>query len=287
MPQDRIFINYRRADTRWAASRLYDELGRRFGHDRLFMDVDSIPAGADFVDHLHRHVDQCAAVLVLIGRDWLTLANDDGVRRIDDADDFVTLEIARALERDIPVIPVLVDGADPPLAGDLPAALQPLCRRQAVRIDHETYRGDFDQIAAAVAPFAGRRRRPGFRAAAVGGAAALALGAGAGLYLMQEPKAPILGAWGYKQGAIVWSSIERADYTWNSDIGVVVGDFDGRVFTGRWREEKSDALCQVVWEGTRHWGRVEFRFNAEMTAFTGVWGHCDQPMKASWNGERR
>ncbi|MEM7525906.1 MAG: toll/interleukin-1 receptor domain-containing protein, partial [Pseudomonadota bacterium] len=148
----KIFINYRRADTRWAAARIYDDLGERFGHDRLFMDVDSIPAGADFVEHLNRHVDECEAILVLIGRDWLTLTSEDGVRRIDDQADFVTIEIARALQRGVRVIPVLVDGADAPADKDLPELIKPLCRRQALRIDHDSYRRDFDAVAAALAP---------------------------------------------------------------------------------------------------------------------------------------
>lgn len=147
---ERIFINYRRADTRWAAARLYDGLVQLLGTDRLFMDVDSIPPGADFVEYLNEYVDRSKAIVVLIGPHWLDGINDSGVRRVDDPDDFVNIEISRALARNVSVIPVLVDGARMPTETQLPDNLSGLARRQAVRLGHETYRQDIERLSRAL-----------------------------------------------------------------------------------------------------------------------------------------
>ncbi len=290
MARDRIFINYRRADTKWAAARLFDDLGRRFGPDRLYMDVDSIPAGADFVTHLSEHVDRCAAVLVLIGREWLTLETPGGQRRIDDPSDFVTFEITRALERGIPVVPVLVDGATMPEAEEMPEAIRPLCRRQAVRIGHESYRGDFDQIAASIAPLVGGGGNAGRRIAVAAAALfAVALAAGGAFFLTGavDPPASLVGSWRHDKGTIDWQTNERAIYDWNSDQGVLNGEFDGRSFRGHWREEVSDQPCPLARDGSRYWGKVDFHFDPELASFQGQWGYCDEEMTGVWNGTRR
>ena len=116
----KIFINYRRDDLIGMAGRLHDRLAQTFGHDNLFIDVDNIPVGADFVAHLNSQVAGCNVLLVVIGPNWLNAKDESGGRRIDDPDDFVAIEIAAALTRDIRVIPVLVDGARVPKASELP-----------------------------------------------------------------------------------------------------------------------------------------------------------------------
>ncbi|HMF20557.1 MAG TPA: tetratricopeptide repeat protein [Pseudolabrys sp.] len=130
----KIFINYRRDDSIGVAGRLYDRLAQSFGRDELFMDVDHIPAGVDFVAHLNSQVAACNIILVVIGPRWLEAKDENGGRRLDNQDDFVTIEIATALARNIRVIPVLVDGARMPKAGELPDPLKPLARRQAVEV---------------------------------------------------------------------------------------------------------------------------------------------------------
>src|SRR5215469_4681140 len=122
----KIFINYRRDDSPGTAGRLHDRLAQTFGRNNLFMDVDHIPAGVDFVEYLHSQVAACRVFLAVIGRNWLDAKDDDGRRRLDNPDDFVAIEIAAALSRDIRVIPVLVDGALMPKARDLPEPLKPL-----------------------------------------------------------------------------------------------------------------------------------------------------------------
>ena len=129
-----IFINYRREDSIGTAGRLHDRLAQTFGRDKLFMDLDHIPAGIDFVEHLNSQVAECGVILVVIGVNWLSAKDESGDRRLDSPDDFVAIEIAAALTRDIRVIPVLVNGASMPKASELPASLKPLARRQAAEV---------------------------------------------------------------------------------------------------------------------------------------------------------
>jgi len=113
-----IFINYRREDSISTAGRLYDRLSQTFGRKNIFMDVDHIPAGVDFVVHLNSQVAACNIILVVIGPHWLEAKDENGGRRLDNPDDFVVIEIATALARNIRVIPVLVDGARMPKAAN-------------------------------------------------------------------------------------------------------------------------------------------------------------------------
>ena len=145
---DTIFINYRREDSISTAGRLHDRLAQTFGKKNLFMDVDSIPAGVDFVAHLSNQVAACNVVLVVIGRNWLNARDESGERRLDDPDDFVAIEIAAALARDIRVIPVLVDGARMPKPRELPESLKPLARRQAVEVRHTHFAKDAEALVA-------------------------------------------------------------------------------------------------------------------------------------------
>lgn len=142
-----IFISYRRGDSAGAAGRLFDRLEQKLGRRRVFMDVDSIEPGLDFVDVLNRHLEQCDAMLVVIGPSWLEAKNPHGVRRLDDEGDFVRMEVGAALSRSIRVIPVLVDGALPITALDLPEDLKALARRQALEIRHDRFGSDADQLA--------------------------------------------------------------------------------------------------------------------------------------------
>jgi hypothetical protein len=138
----KIFINYRRDDSISTAGRLHDRLAQTFGRKNLFMDVDHVPAGVDFVEYLHSQVAACDAFLAVIGPDWLDAKDDDGRRRLDNPDDFVTIEIAAALARNIRVIPVLVDGARMPKADKLPDSLKPIVRRNAVEIRNTQFGRD-------------------------------------------------------------------------------------------------------------------------------------------------
>ena len=127
----RIFLNYRREDSRADAGRLYDHLSHRFGPDNIFMDVDNIPPSHDFVEVIQNAVGSCDVLLAVIGRQWLTITDPQGQRRLDNPEDFVRLEIVTALERGIRMIPVLVGGASMPRSTELPDVLQSFARCQA------------------------------------------------------------------------------------------------------------------------------------------------------------
>jgi TIR domain len=143
----KIFINYRRDDAISTAGRLHDRLAQTFGRKNLFMDVDHIPAGVDFVDYLHGQVAACDVFLAVIGPNWLDAKDDGGRRRFDNPDDFVTIEIAAALARNIRVIPVLVDGARTPKADRLPDSVKPLVRRNAVEVRNTNFGRDAEALA--------------------------------------------------------------------------------------------------------------------------------------------
>src|SRR5688500_704955 len=116
----KLFISYRRFDTRGVAGRLSDTLGAYFGDERVFRDIENIAGGADFGDVIEQNLQTADAVIVLIGPDWLTLKNDTGLRRLDDPKDWVAAEIAAAIEMKKPIFPVLVEGASMPRAEELP-----------------------------------------------------------------------------------------------------------------------------------------------------------------------
>ena len=106
-----IFINYRRSMTAAAAGRLHDRLEHHFSKNDLFMDVDAIEPGLDFVITLNEQVNRCRAFVAVIGPNWAGASDGAGQRRLDNPDDYVRIEIEAALQRNVRVIPVLVDGA--------------------------------------------------------------------------------------------------------------------------------------------------------------------------------
>ena len=178
----RIFISYRREDSAGHAGRLFDRLEQRFGKSNVFMDVSgSIEPGIDFVDAIDRAVGSCDVLIVMIGKDWTACTDAAGQRRLDDPEDFIRLETVSALERDIRVIPVLVQGAAMPLAEDLPDDLRPLARRQAIELSDTRWEFDVEKLvrglerALSGSAASGRRRIPWLP---VAGAALLALAVG-------------------------------------------------------------------------------------------------------------
>jgi len=151
----RIFISYRREDAAADAGRLADHLSQRFGKDRVFLDVDAIAPGSDFVQALHASLEQTAAVLIVIGPRWTSVSGTDGARRLESPSDFVRLEVEAALGRTIPVVPVLVQGARMPKAEDLPAPLTGLATRQAVSLDYDEFHDDANRLCDRLAPMIG------------------------------------------------------------------------------------------------------------------------------------
>ena len=145
-----IFISYRREESRWSARSLYDRLSARFDRKQIFMDIDAIALGEDFVRAIEKTVGECDVLIAVIGAHWLTSIDEQDGRRLDNPEDFVRREIATALKRDIRVIPVLVDGAVMPRPTDLPDDLKPLVRRNALRVSDTGFDDDCRRLVAAV-----------------------------------------------------------------------------------------------------------------------------------------
>ena len=141
-----VFLSYRRSDVGGYAGRLADALLQRLGPDSVFQDVVAIAPGQDFTAAIDRALDDCDAVLAVIGPGWLTSATPQGSRRLLEADDYVRLELARVLDRNVRVVPVLVGGAALPAGSELPDELQGLVRRQAVVLHDETWHQDVNGL---------------------------------------------------------------------------------------------------------------------------------------------
>src|SRR6476469_2291176 len=146
----KVFISYRREDSAPYAGRLYDRLVARFGEDQVFIDIDQIDPGEDFAEVINRKVGTCDIAIIAIGPDWLHATDASGKRRLDDEEDFVRMEIVAALQRKIRVIPVLVGGAQMPRKQDLPEALAPLSRRNAIELSETRFHADVNRLIEAI-----------------------------------------------------------------------------------------------------------------------------------------
>lgn len=142
-----IFISYRRQDSQSAAGRLADSLKEHLSEAAIFRDVDTIEAGADFVNAINAALESCGVLLAVIGPRWISIQDDAGQRRLDDPNDYNRLELVTALGRaDVRVIPVLVDGAAMPAVEALPADLKALARRNALELTDKRWDYDISQL---------------------------------------------------------------------------------------------------------------------------------------------
>lgn len=193
-----IFVSYRREDSGGYAGRIADGLQQRFGAEAIFRDVDSLRGGLSFETALDQRLRQCDAMVVVIGRQWASIADPHGRPRLLAADDWVRREIEEGLRRGIPVIPVLVGGATLPRKDELPESLQPLLVRQAIELrDGRAWKGDLRLLGDDIEEAAGhevcalgralRRLRGRWPWLAVGAAAVAALA----VYLSKPQPAPL------------------------------------------------------------------------------------------------
>jgi hypothetical protein len=141
----KIFISYRVQDTAGETGRLVDALKHHFDDDQLFMDIENLEPGADFTEAISRSLSICDVVLVVIGPRW-TGPREGQPPRIQEENDWVRLEVATALQRNVRVVPLLVDGGSLPRLEDLPPDLQPLLRRQSMEISNKRWRYDTEQL---------------------------------------------------------------------------------------------------------------------------------------------
>ncbi len=141
-----IFISYRRHEALKEARAIFEKLSREFGAGQVFIDLEGLDYGVDFVESLDRQLQHCEVMLALIGPGWLGSPDDHGGRRLDDANDFVRIELRTALQRNIRVVPVLFDGAPMPRTVDLPADLEPLARRNKIDLDFHRFDADIGRL---------------------------------------------------------------------------------------------------------------------------------------------
>jgi hypothetical protein len=147
-----IFVSYRREDAEGEAGRLADDLAEIFHENSVFMDVNAIQPGRDFRKAIDESIHQCSVLLAILGPGWLDSRDASGRRRLDDESDFLRLEVASALQRDIPVIPVLVRGARMPRAEQLSTDIEELAYRNAVELTHARWKSDVQVLVRALRP---------------------------------------------------------------------------------------------------------------------------------------
>ena len=145
----KVFISYRRDDSAGYAHAIHSQLVHHFSKGQVFMDVDTVEPGVDFVRAIEKAVGECDVLIALIGKRWAR-GEASGTSRLDDTKDYVRLEVSTALARDIRVIPVLVDGMTMPNEDSLPPPLRPITRRNAIEISNTRFNYDVEQLIAAV-----------------------------------------------------------------------------------------------------------------------------------------
>lgn len=145
----RIFLSFRRADSKSFADNIYDALAEAFGRDNILSDVDDIPFGVDFRDYLWEEIAKQDMVLVLIGRGWAMVRDDFGRKVVENPADMVRMVIEMALQQKKMLIPLLVGGASMPVATDLPDSLHELCYRRPFEIQGSTgFKADVEKLIA-------------------------------------------------------------------------------------------------------------------------------------------
>jgi hypothetical protein len=162
-----IFISYRRDDEAGFAGRLADALASAFGADNVFRDIEDIHPGQDFVLTIEKQLKSVDVMLVMIGPAWLTISRN-GIRRLDEPDDFVRREIQAGLRSGKMVLPVLLDGASMPAEEDLPPAIGALARRQSFVLSDTAWSSDVARLVELIKSFFPVRRRSFMRWGLVG-----------------------------------------------------------------------------------------------------------------------
>jgi class 3 adenylate cyclase/tetratricopeptide (TPR) repeat protein len=142
----RIFLSYRRSDAPGHAGRLFDALAGRFGAEHVFMDVDAIEPGVDFTNAVRDAISSCDVFLALIGTQWLSSEDGAGRLRVFLDDDYLRVEVEQALQRSIPVVPVLVQGSAMPRPDELPMPIADLGHRNSVALSDPRWRQDVEAL---------------------------------------------------------------------------------------------------------------------------------------------
>ncbi len=240
MTEPHVFISYRRDDTAGYARALHDALARRWGEQRVFMDVDDIAAGDAFADVIGQEVGNARVLLVLIGPRWRG-ERADGTVRLHEPEDFVRREVAAGLARGMRVVPLLLDGATMPAPDQLPEALKPLAGRNAVVIGATSFAADVarlaDDLGAPQAPASTPTTSATRRVWLAGAAGVLALAAAAFVVVRLRPQvAPAAASTPPSASTPTSTSTSPARATVNGDWeAAVVYDWPNAHYTERFR----------------------------------------------------
>ncbi|MGH6769440.1 MAG: toll/interleukin-1 receptor domain-containing protein [Xanthobacteraceae bacterium] len=155
----RITVSYRRDDSEAITGRIFDRLIVRYGRDSVFRDIENIPPGVDFRQHIDAALKATDVLLIVIGRRWMGSARQ---ARIQDEADPVRIEVETALNRGIPVVPVLVGDTRMPVVSQLPATLKEFAFRNAVRVDSgQDFDHHIDRLSRALDRTLGAEVKPG------------------------------------------------------------------------------------------------------------------------------
>jgi hypothetical protein len=215
-----VFICYRRADSSGYTGRIHDDLASALGPDRVFMDIEAIEPGVDFVEAIRAAIGEGKVLLVIIGRKWLV--DDQGRRRLEQPNDHVRVEIETALQRRMPIVPVLVDGASMPDEAELPDSIKGLARRNACELSNQRWKFDMERLVSTVCKLAdlpptgaaGQTSRPAAPATAVATSS------------RAQQLRPYLVGGGGAIVLLVLLGIWLGDPGVEGDGGVVHGDYD-------------------------------------------------------------
>tara|TARA_Y100000052_G_scaffold26906_1_gene32882 strand:+ start:3708 stop:4586 length:879 start_codon:yes stop_codon:yes gene_type:complete len=154
-----VFISYRRSDSAAFSGRIADYFGYHQKDTHVFFDINGIEPGEDFAEKLRTQIESSEVVLAMIGETWLGACDTAGNRRLDDPGDFVRLELSTSLAMGARVIPVLLDRAQMPSAGDLPDDLKALANCNAQFVRAEAFQRDAEHLANFVADFLARSEK--------------------------------------------------------------------------------------------------------------------------------
>lgn len=225
-----LFISYRRDDSQGHAGRLYDSLT---GYAMLFMDVDNIEAGDRFPTVIEENLNNSDALLCVIGPRWSTVQDEVGRRRIDLPGDFVRMEIATALERAVPVIPVLVWGAPMPSPAALPDDLRPLADLQASTLTHQQWHADIERLKRAIKKEVLRSR-------------------GRGQSQLGKNQAPLTG----REILVRWLNQDRAPYLMGRNRGLTGAPLRSDIDTGAWKIRRYEVTYEKIEPPPTNWLRI-------------------------------
>lgn len=193
----KIIISYRRSDTDAIAGRIRDRLAAHYGERSIFMDIDNIPFGADFREHIQNAIIQNDLLLAVVGPQWAGQA-EAGRRRIGEELDLVRIEVETAMKQGIPVVPVLVNGAAMPKPEELPESLRDFSFRNAATVDSgRDFHQHVDRLIRSLDKLVNARPRLRAPAPLLIGAAgvvvAAAIAAGLVFWVGNRPSAPPAG----------------------------------------------------------------------------------------------